>query len=182
MKVEEKLAGYNAITTLENNKENVWWVNPQDVTHQAETVGDAALIHPAGWPVVTIDEIADVNPSVDKATIPDDLPVSFVPMPAVGAGNGSIHVEETRLAGEVKKGLTAFLEGDVLFAKITPCMENGKMAIVPKLVNDYGFGSTEFHVLRPKPGMDAKYIYYYVSSQAFRDEAERHMTGAVGRA
>jgi type I restriction enzyme S subunit len=133
------------------------------------------------WPVMTIEEIADVNPRVDKAAIPNDMPVSFVPMPAVGAGNGSIQVEETRPAGEVKKGFTAFLEGDVLFAKITPCMENGKMAVVPKLVNGYGFGSTEFHVLRPKPGIDAKYLYYYVSSQAFRDEAERYMTGAVGQ-
>lgn len=133
------------------------------------------------WPVMAIEEIADVNPRVDKAAIPDDLPVSFVPMPAVGAGNGLIHVEETRPAGEVKKGFTAFLEGDVLFAKITPCMENGKMAIVPKLVNGYGFGSTEFHVLRPKPRMDAKYLYYWVSSQAFRGEAERYMTGAVGQ-
>ena len=134
-----------------------------------------------GWPVMTIEEVADVNPRVDKAAIPDDLPVSFVPMPAVGAGDGSIQVEQTRLAGEVKKGFTAFLEGDVLFAKITPCMENGKMAVVPKLVNGYGFGSTEFHVLRPKAGMDAKYLYYYVSSQAFRGEAERYMTGAVGQ-
>jgi type I restriction enzyme S subunit len=133
------------------------------------------------WPVMTIEEIADVNPRVDKAAIPDDLPVSFVPMPAVGAGDGSIRVDETRFANEVKKGFTAFREGDVLFAKITPCMENGKMAVVPKLVNGYGFGSTEFHVLRPKQGMDAKYIYYYVSSQAFRGEAERYMTGAVGQ-
>ena len=133
------------------------------------------------WPVHTIEEIADVNPRVDKAAIPDNLPVSFVPMPAVGAANGSIRVEDTRPAREVKKGFTAFLEGDVLFAKITPCMENGKMAVVPKLVNGYGFGSTEFHVLRPKPGVDAKYLYYYVSSQTFRGEAERYMTGAVGQ-
>jgi type I restriction enzyme S subunit len=133
------------------------------------------------WPVLAIEEVADVNPRVDKAAIPNELPVSFVSMPKVGAGGGSIHVEETRPASEVKKGFTAFLEGDVLFAKITPCMENGKMAVVPKLVNGYGFGSTEFHVLRPKPGMDAKYLYYYVSSQAFRGEAERYMTGAVGQ-
>ena len=63
-----------------------------------------------GWPPMTIEEIADVNPRVDKAAIPDDLPVSFVPMPAVGAGDGSIQVEQTRPAGEVKKGFTAFLE------------------------------------------------------------------------
>ena len=141
----------------------------------------ATLVDNQGWPEIAIEEIADVNPRVDKAPIPDDLPVSFVPMPAVGAGDGSIQVEDTRPASEVKKGFTAFLEGDVLFAKITPCMENGKMAVVPELVNGYGFGSTEFHVLRPKAGMGAKYLYYYVSSQAFRREAERHMTGAVGQ-
>jgi type I restriction enzyme S subunit len=141
----------------------------------------ASLVDQQGWPVMTIESIADVNPRVEKASIPNDLPVSFVPMPAVGAADGSIQVEETRPAGEVKKGFTAFLEGDVLFAKITPCMENGKVAVVPKLVNGFGFGSTEFHVLRPKPGIDAKYLYYYVSSQAFRGEAERHMTGAVGQ-
>ena len=128
-----------------------------------------------------IEEVADVNPRADKAAISDDLLVSFVPMPAVGPGDGSITVEEARPAREVKKGFTSFLEGDVLFAKITPCMENGKMAVVPKLVNDYGFGSTEFHVLRPKSGMEAKYLYYYVSSKSFRMEAERYMSGAVGQ-
>ncbi len=128
-----------------------------------------------------IEDVADVNPRIDKSAIPEDLLVSFVPMPAVGPGDGTINVQETRPAGEVKKGFTSFLERDVLFAKITPCMENGKMAVVPRLINDYGFGSTEFHVLRPQPGMDAKYLYYYVSSRNFRSEAERYMTGAVGQ-
>jgi type I restriction enzyme S subunit len=154
-----------------NKNSNVGWARPEAVAHQGNTE----------WPVLPIGQIADVNPRLDKSSIPDDLPVSFVPMPAVGAGDGSIHVAETRPAGEVKKGFTAFLEGDVLFAKITPCMENGKMAVVPKLVNGYGFGSTEFHVLRPKAGIEAKYLYYYISSQSFRGEAERYMTGAVGQ-
>ena len=82
---------------------------------------------------------------------------------------------------EVKRGYTPFKEGDVLFAKITPCMENGKMAIVPQVINGYGFGSTEFHVLRPKNEIDSKYLYFYVSSKNFRGEAERYMTGAVGQ-
>ena len=149
---------------------------------RADYAIDAVTSHyQSHWPLIPVEEVADVNPRVNKAAIPDDLLVSFVPMPAVGAGDGSIRVEEARPAGEVKKGFTSFLEGDVLFAKITPCMENGKMAVVPALVNGYGFGSTEFHVLRPKPDMDAKYLYYYVSSQSFRSEAERHMTGAVGQ-
>ena len=136
---------------------------------------------PEGWAWTTMDQIAGINPQINKSLIPDNLPVSFVPMPAVGADNGYICVDKTRLAKEVKKGFTAFLEGDVLFAKITPCMENGKIAIVPKLVNDYGFGSTEFHVLRPLSGIDAKHIYYYISNQTFRNKAERNMTGAVGQ-
>lgn len=134
---------------------------------------------PVGWTASTIENIADVNPRLNKSEIPDDLDVSFVPMPAVGAANGSIDVSEVRPFQEVKKGFTAFKEGDVLFAKITPCMENGKMAIVSKLKNDLGFGSTEFHVLRPKAGVEARYIYYYVSSRNFRGEAERYMSGAV---
>jgi type I restriction enzyme S subunit len=86
-----------------------------------------------------------------------------------------------RRFGEVKKGYTVFREGDVLFAKITPCMENGKMAVARGLHNGIGCGSTEFHVLRPKPGVDAQYVYHFVSSARFRAEAAHHMTGAVGQ-
>lgn len=136
---------------------------------------------PHGWKVRRIYEVAAVNPKVNKKEIPDDLLVSFVPMPAVGAEDGSIDVNEQRPFAEVKKGYTGFAEGDVLFAKITPCMENGKMAVVPPVANGYGFGSTEFHVLRPNDEIDSKYLYYYVSTKQFRGEAERHMTGAVGQ-
>jgi type I restriction enzyme S subunit len=134
-----------------------------------------------GWETKQIQEVAQVNPRIDKKSIPDDLKVSFVPMPAVEAESGHIDVSQTKPAKDVKKGFTAFLEGDVLFAKITPCMENGKMAVVPEVSNGYGFGSTEFHVLRPGNDIDAKYLYYFVSSKKFRGEAERHMTGAVGQ-
>jgi len=136
---------------------------------------------PEGWTSARVDKVCDVNPRLNKSEILDDLLVSFVPMSAVGAGDGSIDVSKERPASEVKKGFTAFKQGDVLFAKITPCMENGKMVVVPKVANGYGFGSTEFHVLRPKEGIDARYVYYFVSSQNFRGVAERYMTGAVGQ-
>ena len=136
---------------------------------------------PEGWKIAAIEDIAEVNPRIDKAGIDDNLNVSFVPMPAVDAGNGFINVTQKRPFSEVKKGYTGFLEGDVLFAKITPCMENGKMAVVPKLINGYGFGSTEFHVLRPKQGIDCRYLYYFVSSEIFRKNAAHYMTGAVGQ-
>ena len=136
---------------------------------------------PAGWKELAIEDIAEVNPRVNKSEIPDDLSVSFVPMPAVKAESGAIDVSQERLFLEVKKGFTPFCEGDVLFAKITPCMENGKMAVVPKVKNGYGFGSTEFHVLRPKDEMEAKYLYYFVSSKIFRGVAQHNMSGAVGQ-
>jgi type I restriction enzyme S subunit len=143
-------------------------------------VGQAPLL-PDNWQLIEISEICMVNPKLDKGDIPGDLDIAFVPMSAVQAGSGVIDVSETRKFAAVKKGYTPFKEGDVIFAKITPCMENGKMAIVPEVRNDIGFGSTEFHVLRALSGVNAKYVYYYVSSQAFRHEAEHNMSGAVGQ-
>ena len=130
--------------------------------------------------LVPLSEAVEVNPKIDRSSLHDDLDVSFVPMAAVEALSGGIDVSTVRKYAEVKKGYTHFRDGDILFAKVTPCMENGKMAIARKLVNGVGFGSTEFHVLRPRAGVDARYIYYFVSSQTFRKDASGHMTGAVG--
>ena len=130
--------------------------------------------------LVPLSQAVEVNPKLDRSSLNDDLDVSFVPMAAVEALSGGIDVSTVRKYAEVKKGYTHFREGDILFAKVTPCMENGKMAIARKLANGVGFGSTEFHVLRPRAGVDARYIYYFVSSQTFRKEASGHMTGAVG--
>src|SRR4051812_4687237 len=90
---------------------------------------------PRTWCAAKLPEITLVNPSLDKAEIPDDLEVSFVPMSAVQAESGIVDVSAKRKLCEVKKGYTPFREGDVLFAKITPCMENGKMAVVPEVCN-----------------------------------------------
>lgn len=129
---------------------------------------------------VPLSDAVQVNPKIDRTGLADDTQVSFVPMAAVGAASGHIDVSTVRRYAEVKKGYTNFRNGDVLFAKVTPCMENGKMAVARQLKNGVGFGSTEFHVLRPREGVDAQYIYYFVSSQTFRKEASGHMTGAVG--
>ena len=136
---------------------------------------------PSGWALTRLSEICEINPRVDKSAFEPDTVVSFVAMPAVEAETGKIDVSETRTFFQVKQGYTPFKKNDVLFAKITPCMENGKMAIVPEMVGEYGFGSTEFHVLRPAQGVDPKYIYLAVSNQGFRYHAEHNMTGAVGQ-
>lgn len=69
----------------------------------------------------------------------------------------------------------------VLMAKITPCMENGKAAIAQGLVNGLGFGSTEFHVLRPTGAVEQKFIYYFIRQESYRKQAEGEMTGSVGQ-
>ena len=83
---------------------------------------------------------------------------------------------------EVSKGFTYAEEGDVIFAKITPCMENGKGMILKNLASKIGFGSTEFHVLRPIENIStAEYLYVLLSLPQFRIEAAKNMTGTGGQ-
>lgn len=127
-------------------------------------------------------DVCQINPKKDNyiANIKDFL-VSFVPMSAVSE-SGEIDTTIIKCYDEVKKGFTSFIEDDVLFDKITPCMENGKGAIAKKLKNSVGFGSTEFHVLRPlKDKSNSAWIYYLTSFSHFRKEAEIKMTGSAGQ-
>jgi len=109
------------------------------------------------------------------------MAVSFVPMAAVDEQAGVISICEERLLADVLKGYTAFEDGDVLFAKITPCMENGKAFLARNLTNGFGFGSTEFHVLRPGDRVLDEYIYHLVRQPRFREEAKRNFTGTAGQ-
>ena len=134
------------------------------------------------YPKKKLGECAIINPkkSSDKR-LHDELEVSFVPMMAVG-GNGHINVSEIKKLADVKNGFTYFSEGDVLFAKITPCMENGKGAIASNLCNGIGFGSTEFHVIRPIENITtSEWIYVLTTLQKFRLSAEANMTGSAGQ-
>lgn len=134
------------------------------------------------WASVSISDVCTVNPKkIDTRNISDDLKVSFFPMPALSEVYGAITEPQTRLLKEVKTGFTNFVEGDVVFAKITPCMENGKSAVIGKLVNDIGYGTTEFYVLRCSEKAFNRYIYHLLRSKTFRDQAKQVMTGAVGQ-
>lgn len=126
-----------------------------------------------------LEEFCVINPKTKQ--IPDDMEVSFVPMQSV-SDTGAVQTDEVRKASEVKKGFTFFEEGDVLFAKITPCMENGKGGIARGLKNGVGFGSTEFHVLHPAPEkVSSEWLYYLTSWDEFRKQCARNMTGSAGQ-
>lgn len=104
---------------------------------------------PETWVHARLTDVCELNPRLAADERPDDdLDVTFVPMAAVDEHRGVIAKPEIRKYREVAKGYTAFSEGDVLFAKVRPCMENGKAAVARNLVNGLGFGSSKFHVLK----------------------------------
>lgn len=126
-----------------------------------------------------LSDICDINPRAPKS-ISDDEVVSFLPMSAVSEG-GFVEYEEKRQFAAVKKGYTYFERGDVLVAKITPCFENGKATGTTNLKHEIGFGSTEFHVLRPSPELDRGYLFYLLWNERFRQSAVKGMTGSAGQ-
>lgn len=133
-----------------------------------------------GWGLTTLGECCDLNPRRPK-DMDTNLEYSFVAMSSV-TENGIIDSSITRPYSEICKGFTYFAENDVLFAKITPCMENGKGCVAKGLHNSAGFGSTEFHVLRPIKGKSNPYWLYYITMFSnFRIDAEKVMTGTGGQ-
>ncbi len=130
-------------------------------------------------PLSSIKAISTINPRIEKS-INDETEVSFIAMADVSE-DGQILNKKIRKYKDVKKGFTYFEEGDILFAKITPCMENGKGAHAVNLKNKIAFGSTEFHVIKPNIESDALYIFYISQLDIFRKEAEKLMVGSAGQ-
>ena len=128
---------------------------------------------------VPLGEIAEINPSI-KADFSPGTKCTFIPMEAVDETFGGI-APIARPYSEVAQGYTRFAEGDVLVAKITPCMENGKCAVARGIFNGVGFGSTEFHVLRPSAKVLPEWLFYYWRLPATRHRAEESMTGSAGQ-
>lgn len=137
---------------------------------------------PFGYGIKELGKCCELNPKkAQDKRLTSNIDVSFIPMPSVSE-NGDIDPTDIRSYEEVKKGFTYFAENDVLFAKITPCMENGKGAVARGLKNGIGFGSTEFHVLRPIKDISNPYwIYVLTSFKSFRKDAEANMTGSAGQ-
>ena len=134
------------------------------------------------WPVEAIGVVAQVNPRLAATDRPDlDEIVSFVPMAAVSGETLSIEAQDERLFSEVSKGYTPFKRGDVLVAKITPCFENGKMAMANNIAYELGFGTTEFHVFRPSERITGSYLFNLLRAPYVREAGVMRMKGAAGQ-
>ena len=126
-------------------------------------------------------ECCILNPRRPNIALCDTDKVSFIPMSAISE-EGYLADMTDEEYGKVKKGFTYFENNDVLFAKITPCMENGKGAIVHGLTNRIGMGSTEFHVLRPINGISSPYwLLALTRMPIFRERAAKNMSGTGGQ-
>jgi type I restriction enzyme S subunit len=135
---------------------------------------------PSHWEVRRIKLVAKLNPSkTEVADLPDDVEVSFLPMEAIGE-DGAIDLTRTRAVSEVRNGYSYFADGDVVFAKVTPCLENGKGALMRGLLGGRGFGTTELTVLRPRSPVHGPYLRWVTFSRVFRGPAEGEMVGAGG--
>ena len=130
-------------------------------------------------PQSKLEDHTELNPN-KKELLNFNGNVSFLPMSNVSE-NGKIDLSINRNIDDVRKGFTFFKDNDVIVAKITPCFENGKGAPVFGLLNGVGFGSTEFHVLRPKNTVNTVWLYHVTMLSKFRLEGEKKMTGSGGQ-
>ncbi len=133
------------------------------------------------WDNVKLSKVAHINPSLSYKRMKLDTTISFVPMEVIDENFSEIISMGEKTIGE-STGFTRFKEGDLLWAKITPCMQNGKSAIARNLTNGLGCGSTEFYVLRPRDERLAiEYLHVILHMKCIRETAVLYFGGSAGQ-
>ena len=140
---------------------------------------DAEL--PDGWRMVRLGDVAAVNPTRPPLDYPPEGVVTFFPMSAIAEDFGGINEGELRAFQDVSKGYTYFEENDVLFAKITPCLQNGKHALATGLLGQFGFGTTEFHVVRAGRAVDNRFLFKTLTRPTNIEKCVHSFTGTAGQ-
>jgi type I restriction enzyme S subunit len=131
---------------------------------------------PANWSISRIKYVAEFDPVCNKSAINRDSLITYTPMDCIKHGwfiNNSAPLES------LSTSLTTYQEGDIVMAKVTPCFENGNIAIMEGLYNGFGMGSSELFVFRPK-SIDTKFFFYWLQNNAFVQKAKATMTGTGG--
>jgi len=135
---------------------------------------------PDTWAKTKISDVYDINPGHKDLEIDEKSEVSFIPMKLIEEETGFMDASFFRKYEEVKGGYTKFIEDDVVFAKITPCMENGKIAIAKNLCNGIGCGTTELHVFRPVVKDTNSFLFYFLLQKDIREMAKNRFQGTSG--
>ena len=135
---------------------------------------------PDTWAKTKISDVYYINPGHKGIEIAENIEVSFIPMKLIEEETGFMDASFVRKYEEVKSGYTKFIEDDVVFAKITPCMENGKIAIANNLCNGIGCGTTELHVFRPVVKDTNSFLFYFLLQKEIREMAKNRFQGTSG--
>jgi restriction endonuclease S subunit len=135
-----------------------------------------------GWEEKKLSEVCEIKPpkSEAKKKLNGTDMISFLPMEDLNVADIKIKSIKERLLKDVSGSYTYFANNDVLLAKITPCFENGKLGIAKNLINNVGFGSSEYIVFRSKESVLPEFLFYFLSREHFREEGKLYMSGAVG--
>lgn len=123
-----------------------------------------------------------INPSKSEIrNLNDEDMISFVDMASLSNDGYIINMVDKKYAMVRNGSYTYFANGDILIAKITPCMENGKCALVNDLTNSIGFGSSEYHVFRTdSTKISREIVFAFLNRESIRKEAVKHFTGSSG--
>ena len=167
-------------TVIFTGSDGLRYEKPADGKSEAKCIeGEIPFEIPAGWSWCRLLAPVALDPKND---VDDETPASFLPMAAIEEGFRNRYHPEVRRWKEIKKGFTQFADGDVVFAKISPCFENGKYFIASCLENGVGAGTTELYVLRsPSKGLYRKYLFYFLASNYFTGDAKKTFMGSVGQ-
>ena len=139
------------------------------------------LLYSSVYPNVKLGDILQINPRTELKSLIGDTEISFIPMECVSDNYGEVIKKMTCKKAE-SKGYTKFTNGDIIWARITPCMQNGKSAVLTNLVNNYGCGSTEFHVLRNNDiNINTLYIHHLLRMPIVLKDAQKSFTGSAGQ-
>lgn len=136
---------------------------------------------PADWEVVRVGEVAKVNPRRPRLDVKYSTQITFLPMAAIAKNCAGILSRRRRAYGEISRGYTYFEENDVLFAKITPCLQNGKHALATGLTREFGFGTTEFHVIRAGSLIKPAYLFRVLTRPTNIDRCKSQFRGTAGQ-
>lgn len=133
---------------------------------------------PSHWMIAQLKRISSLNPKKSSMIEEKQSQCTFVPMEKLRTN--AVTLDEVRTVEEVYDGYSFFCDGDILIAKVTPCFENGNIAIADGLVNGIGFGSTEINVIRTNAKCDTRYLFYRLQDDQFKAVATAEMRGTGG--
>ncbi len=183
VEIEKYLLSKLGISNSEENllKVGLKFVKFKDLNEWGATkLNSNSILFSDIYPNIPLSQIAEINPTTSFNKLSASMNVAFLPMANISDIEGEVkYYSEGKVSNA--KGYTKFIDGDLLWARITPCMENGKSAIVKNMENGYGYGSTEYHIIRTDDEILTKYIHLLLRYEKILQAAKTHFTGSAGQ-